>query len=100
MKNNWLRGMTVIAIFALWAPVGAQTAKLGMPGDFALPKSHPKLKDFDVPEARRINVNAVSPKGFVAGDYSINDVDIHGFVRNPRGKITTFDVPGALELAV
>ena len=59
---------------------------------------------FDVPDASFILVKGINNRGEVVGEYGGPDAipgpdgtvppgTIHGFVRDPRGVITTFDVP-------
>lgn len=40
-------------------------------------------------------VTAINDSGTVVGLYVDNNNVFHGFLRNPRGKFTTFDVPGS-----
>ena len=42
-----------------------------------------------------IGVDAISPRGAVAGAYADASGVVHGFLRTPAGTITTFDAPGA-----
>jgi len=38
---------------------------------------------------------SINPAGAITGNYTDLKNLNHGFVRDPRGKLTTFDIPGA-----
>jgi hypothetical protein len=63
-----------------------------------------KLKTFDVPDAGKGSYQGtgcsgcalgLNQLGAIAGIYSDANSVNHGYLRNPRGEITTFDAPGA-----
>jgi probable HAF family extracellular repeat protein len=54
-----------------------------------------KTVTFDIPDAVVTTPWAINLEGRVTGRYFDSNFIHHGFVRDPNGAITTFDVPGA-----
>jgi hypothetical protein len=64
-----------------------------------------KFVTFDVPSADETAPNAgtfpccINTAGMIAGTYIDANGFRHGFVRTPRGHITTFDVPNSIQIS-
>jgi probable HAF family extracellular repeat protein len=89
-------GVVAVATLAsTWAPVGASAAerpRSATPG-FVLSKG--AYREFEAPSPRvEIFPSGSNDRGYVAGEYIRPDRE-SGFVRDRRGRISTFDVPGA-----
>ncbi|MGH9249480.1 MAG: D-alanyl-D-alanine carboxypeptidase family protein [Acidimicrobiales bacterium] len=80
---------------ATWAPVGASATdrpRSATPG-FVLREG--RYREFEAPSPRvEIFPSGINDRGYVTGEYIRPDRE-SGFVRDPRGRISTFDVPGA-----
>jgi probable HAF family extracellular repeat protein len=78
-----------------WAPAGASVRdrpRSPAPG-FLFSKD--RYREFEAPSARvELFPSGINDRGYVTGEYIRPDRE-SGFVRNSRGRITTFDVPGA-----
>jgi probable HAF family extracellular repeat protein len=87
--------VAVASLTTTWAPVGASAAdraRSATPG-FVLSKG--RYREFEAPSPRvELFPSGINDRGYVTGEYIRPDRE-SGFVRDRRGRISTFDVPGA-----
>ena len=86
---------TMVTVAATPAPAEASAAarpRSATPG-FVL--SEGRYQEFEAPDPSvELFPSGINDEGYVTGEYIRPDRE-SGFVRDPRGKISTFDVPGA-----
>ncbi|MGH9287333.1 MAG: hypothetical protein ACRD0V_03395, partial [Acidimicrobiales bacterium] len=88
----------VVAIATMatsWAPVGASVGDRPRSPAPGFLFSQDRYREFEAPSPRvELFPSGINDDGYVTGEYIRPDRE-SGFVRDSRGQITTFDVPGA-----
>jgi uncharacterized membrane protein len=56
------------------------------------------IETFDAPNATYTLAGDINKKGFIAGTFGTADGAEHGFIRSPKGKYRTFEIPGSTSL--
>ncbi|MGH9228712.1 MAG: hypothetical protein ACRD07_08275, partial [Acidimicrobiales bacterium] len=80
---------------AAWAPAGASAADRPRSATPGFVFSEGRYLEFEAPSPRvEIFPSGINDRGYVTGEYIRPDRE-SGFVRDGRGRISTFDVPGA-----